>query len=382
MNRGGLVAISGAGLVMMAGLAVVGVGCDVPAISGPPVLAARAADEAGADLKLELESERRSVRVGDSVGISLRIVGPGLRKMLRNADGLPLDGFQDDAFVYHFRVRPAREGVFAVGPYSLLFNGQSLQSNGASLTVLPEWEGRCGTFFRVDRSTISLGESFELVAETWSKDAALPPLSLKSDGRFNTDRSFTMNAQQVEERRWTTYACWSWEITPTEAGDFLIDGSLFRDLPETVEPPKLVVHVQGPFDAAVDRGDSHPLLPNEFRWNYGPRVVEAKAVGGWDWISMKDPSIVRYGDKWHLFCTVRGSTRSHAIVYLSFRDFDEANRVPRFVLPCHSGHFCAPQVFYFTPQKKWYLICQAADEAWGEPYGEIPWRLGLLESAN
>ena len=114
-------------------------------------------------------------------------------------------------------------------------------------------------------------------------------------------------------------------------------------------------------------GADREVGASEFRWSYGPPVVEARAAGGWDWISMKDPSIVRYGDKWHLFCTVRGPTRSHAIVYLSFSDFSEANKAERHVLSCHPGYFCAPQVFYFTPQKKWYLICQAADEAWGEP---------------
>jgi hypothetical protein len=54
-------------------------------------------------------------------------------------------------------------------------------------------------------------------------------------------------------------------------------------------------------------------------------------------------------------------------VYLNFGEFSEANRAQRHILPCHAGYFCAPQVFYFTPHKKWYLICQAADETWGEP---------------
>lgn len=105
----------------------------------------------------------------------------------------------------------------------------------------------------------------------------------------------------------------------------------------------------------------------EFRWSYGPPVVEARVADGVEFVSMKDPSIVRHGDKWHLFCTVRGPTRSHAIVYLSFADFSEANGAERQILPCHPGYFCAPQVFYFTPHKKWFLICQAADESWGEP---------------
>ena len=104
-----------------------------------------------------------------------------------------------------------------------------------------------------------------------------------------------------------------------------------------------------------------------FGWSYGPPLVEARAVGGWDWISVKDPSIVRHQDRWHLFCTMRGPKRSHAIVYLNFGEFSEANQAERHVLSCHLGYFCAPQMFYFTPQQRWYLICRAADEAWGEP---------------
>lgn len=109
------------------------------------------------------------------------------------------------------------------------------------------------------------------------------------------------------------------------------------------------------------------ISAGEFRWTYGPPVLEARAVDGVEFISVKDPSIVRSGDKWHLFCTVRGPKRTHAIVYSSFRDFGEANRAPGHILSCHPGYFCAPQVFYFTPQKKWFLICQASDKAWGEP---------------
>lgn len=108
-------------------------------------------------------------------------------------------------------------------------------------------------------------------------------------------------------------------------------------------------------------------LSGDFRWTYRAPVLEARAVGGWDWVSVKDPSIVRHQGRWHLFCTVRGRRRSHAIVYLSFGEFREAHQVERQVLSCHPGYFCAPQVFYFTPQQRWYLICQASDEAWGEP---------------
>jgi hypothetical protein len=113
--------------------------------------------------------------------------------------------------------------------------------------------------------------------------------------------------------------------------------------------------------AMVAAGGEAGIPSGEFRWSYGAPVLEARAAGGWDWLSVKDPSIVRYEDKWHLFCTVRGPKRSHAIVYLNFADFGDANKAPRHILACHPAYFCAPQVFYFTPQQKWYLICQAAD---------------------
>jgi hypothetical protein len=119
--------------------------------------------------------------------------------------------------------------------------------------------------------------------------------------------------------------------------------------------------------ATAAAGGGPGISSGEFRWTYGPPVLEAGAVDGVEFISVKDPSIVRQGDRWHLFCTVRGPKRTHAIVYLSFGDFSEANKAPRHILSCHPGYFCAPQVFYFTPQQKWYLICQAADPAWGEP---------------
>ncbi|MCU0914429.1 MAG: hypothetical protein MUC88_07710 [Planctomycetes bacterium] len=114
-------------------------------------------------------------------------------------------------------------------------------------------------------------------------------------------------------------------------------------------------------------GGRAALPDGDCRWTCGAPLVAARAVDGVEFISMKDPSIVRDGDNWHLFCTVRGPQRSHAIVHASFREFGAADRAPRHILSCHSGFFCAPQVFYFTPQKKWYLVCQAADEAWGQP---------------
>lgn len=110
------------------------------------------------------------------------------------------------------------------------------------------------------------------------------------------------------------------------------------------------------------------LLTGKFQWTTGPAVLQPVKTGGEEWISVKDPSIVRYKDRWHLFCTVRGQKRSHAVVYLTFDEFNNTDRAKQHVLSCHEGYFCAPQVFYFSPHKKWYLICQASKESWQPKY--------------
>ena len=125
---------------------------------------------------------------------------------------------------------------------------------------------------------------------------------------------------------------------------------------------------------AISHADDTPLngprLPRPpYAWSAATPLLTARPVDGRSWHAVKDPSIVRYEDRWHLFTTVRGSERSHAVMYASFASWDEANAAPRRILPMHEGYCCAPQVFWFSPHEKWYLICQASREDWGEkPY--------------
>jgi len=98
-----------------------------------------------------------------------------------------------------------------------------------------------------------------------------------------------------------------------------------------------------------------------FRWTASQPLVSPAARPADPCHSVKDPSIVRFNDRWHLFSTIRSQKRSHQIEYLSFNDWTNANAAKRDLLTVTNGYFCAPQVFYFTPQQKWYLIYQASD---------------------
>lgn len=74
--------------------------------------------------------------------------------------------------------------------------------------------------------------------------------------------------------------------------------------------------------------------------------------------AQKDPTVVFYNGKWHVFMTVKLPSKS-AIEYCSFKNWEEADRSKRTILKIsNSNYYCAPQVFYFMPHKKWYLIYQ------------------------
>ncbi len=79
-------------------------------------------------------------------------------------------------------------------------------------------------------------------------------------------------------------------------------------------------------------------------------------------ISMKDPTVVFHNGKWHVFASTADVHGNWSMVYLSFRTWEEAATAKPYYLdqnPNLRGYHCAPQVFYFRPQKKWYLIYQS-----------------------
>jgi hypothetical protein len=74
--------------------------------------------------------------------------------------------------------------------------------------------------------------------------------------------------------------------------------------------------------------------------------------------AQKDPTVVFFEGKWHVFMTVKLPGRS-AIEYCAFEQWEHADASPRTILKVSdSDYYCAPQVFYFTPHKQWYLVYQ------------------------
>lgn len=79
-------------------------------------------------------------------------------------------------------------------------------------------------------------------------------------------------------------------------------------------------------------------------------------------VSVKDPSVVYHDGLWHVFATTADKKGSWGMAHFSFKTWPEAAQAKPFYLddnPNLAGYNCAPQVFYFRPHKKWYLIFQS-----------------------
>lgn len=109
----------------------------------------------------------------------------------------------------------------------------------------------------------------------------------------------------------------------------------------------------GPLIASAD---DDTLVPGQ--WEYSRPLIEPEARDIDRSHAQKDPTVVFHDGRWHVFMTVKLQGRS-AIEHCSFKDWDNANRSKRTILTISdSDYYCAPQVFYFTPHRKWYLVYQ------------------------
>lgn len=113
--------------------------------------------------------------------------------------------------------------------------------------------------------------------------------------------------------------------------------------------------------AAAPRAAAEPValafcLPA--MWEYSPPLIAPELRETDRSAAQKDPTVVFYQGRWHVFMTAKLPGRS-VIEYCSFTSWDQADRSPRTLLGVSdSSYYCAPQVFYFEPQRKWYLIYQ------------------------
>src|SRR2546429_7154138 len=103
-------------------------------------------------------------------------------------------------------------------------------------------------------------------------------------------------------------------------------------------------------------------LPSSFQWSSSGIVIGPRPDATHNQISIKDPTVVRWNNRWHVYASTVNAAQQYGLVYLNFSDWSQAASAPQVYLNNNpnigNGYRAAPQLFFFAPQNRWYLVYQ------------------------
>jgi hypothetical protein len=111
---------------------------------------------------------------------------------------------------------------------------------------------------------------------------------------------------------------------------------------------------------------STPRLPTSFRWSSSGALIGPHLASNLGILAVKDPSVVQVNGRFHVFFSTIDGT-NYNLGYTSFTDWSQAATAPQTYLgstAVGSGYRAAPEVFFFAPQQKWYLIYQTGNASY------------------
>jgi endo-1,4-beta-xylanase len=103
-------------------------------------------------------------------------------------------------------------------------------------------------------------------------------------------------------------------------------------------------------------------LPGSFRWTSTGPIIAPVSDPAHDLVAIKDPTVVFFNERWHVYASSVSSSGVYGMVYLSFTDWSEASSAPLYYMdqtPGFATYVAAPQLFYFAPEARWYLVFQS-----------------------
>ena len=103
-------------------------------------------------------------------------------------------------------------------------------------------------------------------------------------------------------------------------------------------------------------------IPTSFSWTSTGPLISAKSDATHNIVAVKDPSTVYYNGQYIVYASYANTAGGWGMEYLHFTNWSEASAATPYFMddnPNFSGYHTAPQVFYFAPQNKWYLIFQS-----------------------
>ncbi|WLW58155.1 non-reducing end alpha-L-arabinofuranosidase family hydrolase [Streptomyces sp. YU58] len=111
---------------------------------------------------------------------------------------------------------------------------------------------------------------------------------------------------------------------------------------------------------------SAAALPSRFSWSSSGTLISPKSDATHTIAGIKDPTVVQYNGKYHVFAST-ASASGYNLVYLNFSDWSQAGSATHHYLDRSAigrGYRAAPQVFYYAPQRLWYLVYQTGNASY------------------
>ncbi len=103
------------------------------------------------------------------------------------------------------------------------------------------------------------------------------------------------------------------------------------------------------------------------KWKVSKPILKKGDVDAFDNVAVKDPSIVFYDGKYHVFYTSKNLKDNKYGVgcgYVAAESFEKLADAKRYNLSeILDANIIAPQVFYFEPQKLWYMFAHRYDRS-------------------
>ena len=153
------------------------------------------------------------------------------------------------------------------------------------------------------------------------------------------------------------------------AGALLLGAALTSCLTPPAPAPRAAPEVAAAPVAAPVPAPTRPVerrkvegLPARFAWTSSPPLIVPVSDPAHQLVAVKDPTVVRFHDRWHVYASSVARGGVYGMVYTSFTDWSEAPKAPLYYMDQTRGfktYVAAPQLFFFTPQKKWYLVYQS-----------------------
>ncbi len=118
-------------------------------------------------------------------------------------------------------------------------------------------------------------------------------------------------------------------------------------------------------DDASDTDDTKAAacaLPASIHWTGTAPVFAPPSDAAHSLVAIKDPSVVFFEGRWYVYASSVSTAGAYNMVTTSFSDWSEASSATFYHMdqtPGFATYVAAPQLFYFRPQKKWYLVYQS-----------------------